>query len=141
MEDMGKTAVQLIRGSKSSRNSAQFGEKILYTPLKLSGRHRGNMEDRFLDDFSGQETAIRCKFLSEHTEELSRSAHYEDERKKRNGTEFAGSIKGEPLQPVLGINSGHVPAAISDRAGLLLEEDQADARRGQQDEGIDPSKA
>ena len=28
--DLGKTAVQLIRGSKSSRNNAQFGEKILY---------------------------------------------------------------------------------------------------------------
>ena len=47
--DLGKTAVQLIRGSKSSRNIAQFGEKILYTPLKLSGHHRGNMEDTFLD--------------------------------------------------------------------------------------------
>ena len=47
--DLGKTAVQLIRGSKSSRNIAQFGEKILYKPLKLSGHHRGNMEDMFLD--------------------------------------------------------------------------------------------
>ena len=47
--DLGKTAVQLIRGSKSSRNIAQFGEKILYKPLKLSGHHRGNMEDTFLD--------------------------------------------------------------------------------------------
>ena len=47
--DLGKTAVQLIRGSMSSRNNAQFGEKILYKPLKLSGHHRGNMEDTFLD--------------------------------------------------------------------------------------------
>ena len=47
--DLGKTAVQLIRGSKSSRNVAQFGEKILYKPLKLSGHHRGNMEDPFWD--------------------------------------------------------------------------------------------
>ena len=47
--DLGKTAVQLIRGSKSSRNNAQFGEKILYQPLKLSGHHRGNMEDTFFD--------------------------------------------------------------------------------------------
>ena len=47
--DMGKTAVQLIRGSKSSRNIAQSGEKILYKPLKLSSHHRGNMEDTFLD--------------------------------------------------------------------------------------------
>ena len=49
MEDLGKTAVQLIRGSKSSRNIAQFGEKILYKPLKLSGHQRGNTEDNFLD--------------------------------------------------------------------------------------------
>ena len=56
--DLGKTAVQLIGGSKSSRNTAQFGEKILYIPLTLSGHHRGNMEDTFLG-VSGHETAIR----------------------------------------------------------------------------------
>ena len=58
--NLGKTALQLIRGSKSSRNIAQFGEKILYKPLKLASHHEGNMEDNFLDDiFSGHETAIR----------------------------------------------------------------------------------
>ena len=36
---------------------------------------------------------------------------------------------------------GHVPAAISDRAGVHLEEDQADARLGQLEEGIDPPEA
>ena len=50
--------------------------------------------------------------------------------------EFARSIKGEPRQAVLGINSDHVPAAFPDRAAVPLEEDQADARLGQQDEGI-----
>ena len=55
--------------------------------------------------------------------------------------EFARSIKGEPRQPVPGINSDHVPAAISDRAGVRLEEDQADARLGQLDEGFDPPEA
>ena len=55
--------------------------------------------------------------------------------------EFARSIKGEPRQPVPGINSDHVPAAISDRAGVHLEKDQADARLGQLDEGIDPPEA
>ena len=38
--------------------------------------------------------------------------------------EFARLIKGEPRQPVPEINSDHVPAAISDRAGMHLEEDQ-----------------
>ena len=46
---LGNRAVQLIHGSESSRNIAQFGGKILYKPLKLSGHHRGNMEDTFLD--------------------------------------------------------------------------------------------
>ena len=54
--------------------------------------------------------------------------------------EFAKTIKGEPRQPVPGINGDHVPAAISDRAGVRLEEDQADARLGQ-DQGIDPPEA
>ena len=55
--------------------------------------------------------------------------------------EFARSIKGEPRQPVPPINRDHVPAEISDRAGVHLEEDQADSRLGQQDEGIDPPEA
>ena len=55
--------------------------------------------------------------------------------------EFARSIKGEPRQPFPAINSDHVPAAISDRAGVHLEEDQADARLGQLDEGIVPPEA
>ena len=37
--------------------------------------------------------------------------------------ELARSIKGEPRQLVSAINIDHVPAAISDRAGVLLEED------------------
>ena len=47
--DLGKRAVQLIRGSKSSRNIAQFGEQILYKSLQLYGYHRGNKEDTILD--------------------------------------------------------------------------------------------
>ena len=59
MGDLGKTAVQLIRGSKSSRNIAQFGEKIMYKPLKLSGsssRKHGIHVLRW--HLSGHETAI-----------------------------------------------------------------------------------
>ena len=55
--------------------------------------------------------------------------------------EVAKSIKGEPRQPVLGITGDHVPAAISDRAGVHLEEDQPDTRLAQQDEFIDPPEA
>ena len=55
--------------------------------------------------------------------------------------EFAQSIKGEPRQAVPGINSDHVPAAVSDRARVRLEEDQPDARLGQQVEGTDPPEA
>ena len=50
-------------------------------------------------------------------------------------------IKGEPRQPVPGINSDHVPASISDRARVGLEEDQPDARLAQQDEFIVPPEA
>ena len=140
--DLGMTAVQLIHGSKSSRNIAQFGDKILYKPLKLSGHHRGNMEDTFLDGiFMGMRLrsdeiligttrgVIKTRTLRRRVEE------------EQWDNEFARSIKGEPRQPVPQINSDHFPAAISDRAGVHLEEDQADARLGQQDEGIDPPEA
>ena len=60
VEVLGMTAVLLIRGSKSRRNTAQFGEKILYKPLKLPSHHRGNMEDNFLDGIlCGHEIALR----------------------------------------------------------------------------------
>ena len=55
--------------------------------------------------------------------------------------EFAKSIKVEPRQPVSGINSDHVLAAISDRAGVGMEEDQPDARLAQQGEFNDPLEA
>ena len=133
---------KLIRGSKSSRNIAQFDEKILYKPLKLSGHHRGNMEDTFLDGiFMGMRLrsdeiligtargVIKTRTLRRRVEE------------EQWDPEFAKSIKGEPRQPVPGINSDHVPAAISDRAGVHLEEDHPDARLAKQDEFIDPLEA
>ena len=142
MGDLGKTAVDLIHGSKSSRNIAQFGEKILYKPLKIPGHHRGNMEDTFLDGiFLGMRLrsdeilvgtlrgVIKTRTLRRRVEE------------EQWDNEFAWSIKGEPRQPVPSINSDHVPAPISDTAGVHLEEDQADACLGQQDEGIDPPEA
>ena len=142
VRDLGKTAVPLIRGSKSSRNIAQFGEKILYKPLKLSGHLRGNMEDTFLDGiFLGMRLrsdeiligttrgAIKTRTLRRRVEE------------EQWDNEFAKSSKGEPRQPVPGINSDQVPAATLDSAGVRLEEGQADARLGQQDEGMDTPEA
>ena len=140
--DLGKTAVQLIRGSKSSRNVAQFGEKILYKPLKLSGHHRGNMEDTFLDVIFQGMTLRSDEILIGTTRGVikTRTLRRRVEEEQWDN-EFARSIKGEPRQPVPEINSDHVPAAISDRGGVRLEEDQADARLGQLDEGIDPPEA
>ena len=138
----GKTAAQLIRGSKSSRNIAQFGEKILYKPLKLSSHHRGNMEDIFLDGiFLGMrlrsdEVLVGTARGVTKTRTLRRRVEEE-----QWDTEFARTIKGESRQPVPGINSDLVPAAISVTAGVPQEVDQADARLGQQDEGIDPQEA
>ena len=118
--DLGKSAVQLTRDSRSSRNIAQFGEKVLSKPLKISSHHRGNMEYTFLDcillgmrlrsddDLVGTgRGAVKARTLRRRVEE------------EQWDNEFARS-----RQPVPGINSDHVPAAISDRAGMHLEEDQ-----------------
>ena len=79
--------------------------------------------------------------IGTHQRSYQGRAHYEDVEEEQWDNEFARSIKGEPRQPVHGINSDHVLATISDRAGVHLEEDQADARLGQQDDGIDPPEA
>ena len=128
--DVVKSAVQLIRGSKSSRNIPQFGEKILYKPLKLSGHHRGNMEDTFLDGiFLGMRLRSDEILVTARGVIKTRTLRRRVEEEQWD-PEFAKSIKGEPRQPVPGINSDHVAA------GVRLEEDQADARLGQQDEGV-----
>ena len=129
--DLGKTEVQLIRGSKSSINIAQFGEKILYKPQKLSGHHRGNMEDTFLNGIFLGMRLRSIKILIGTTWGVikMRTKRRRVEEEQRDN-EFTRSIKGEPWQLVPGINSDHVPAAISDRAGVHLEEDQADAHLG-----------
>ena len=126
VEDLGKTAVQLIRGSKSSRNIAHFGEKISYKPLKLSSHHRGNMEDNFLDGIFLGMRLRSDEFLIGTTRGVikTRTLRRRVEEEQWDN-EFAKSIKGEPRQPVPGINSDHVPVAITDRAGVHLEEDQA----------------
>ena len=140
--DLGKTAVQLIRVSKSSRNIAQFGEKILYKPLKLSGHHRGNMEDTFLDGIFLGMRLRSDEILVGTTRGVSKTRTQRKRVEEEQwDNEFARSIKSEPRRPVPGVNSNHVHAAISDRAGVHLEEDQADARLGQQDQGIDPPGA
>ena len=136
---LGKTAVQLIRGSKSSRNIAQFVEKILYKPLWSSSRKHGGYVLGW--HFSAYDTAIRlnsCRnnqrsYQDAHTTKIVEEEQWDNE--------FARSIRGEPRQPVPGINSDHVPPAISDRAGGPLEEDQPDTRLAQQDEFIDPPEA
>ena len=134
--DLGKTAVHLIRGSKSSRNIAEFGEKILYKPLKLSGHHRGNMEDTFLDGiFLGMRLRSDEILLG-----TARGVIKTRTLRRRVEEEQWDPEAPSPLrQP--GINSDHVPAAIPDKAGVCLEEDQPDARLGQLDEGIDPLEA
>ena len=129
--ELGKAAVQ------SSRNIAQFGEKILYKPLKLSGRHRGNMEDT-LDGMRLRSDEILVGTTRGVIKTRTLRRRVEEEQWDN---EFARSIKGEPRHPVPGIGSDHVPASISDKTGVPLEEDQEDARLGHQDEGIDPPEA
>ena len=140
--DLGKTAVQLIRGSKSSRNIAQFGKNILYEPLKLSGHLRGNMEDTFLERiFLGMRLRSDEILIGTARGVIKTRALQRRVEEEQWDREFAKTIKGEPRQLVLGINSDLFLAAVADRAGVRLEEDQADARLGQQDQGIDPPEA
>ena len=119
--DLGKTAVQLIRGSRSSRNIVQFGEKVLYKPLKLSGHHRGNTEDTLFDGtFLGMRLRSDAILVGTAKGVVKTRTLRRRVEEEQWDNEFARSIKGEARQPVPGINSDHVPAAISDRAGVPL---------------------
>ena len=133
--DLEQTAVQVIRGSKSS--IAQCCENILYRPLELFGHHRGNMEDTFLDDIFLGMRLRSDEILGTARGVIKRTLRRRVEEEQWDN-EFARTIKGEPRQPIPGINSDHVPAAISDRAGVHLEENEADARSGQPKVGVDP---
>ena len=120
--DLGKTAVQLIRGSKVKQKRCAIRREDLVqnaeTVWSPSRKHGGPVLGW---EFSGHETAIR------------RKSYRNDQRSYQDAHT---TIKGEPRQSFPGINSDHVPAAISEKAGVHLGENQADARLGQQDEGI-----
>ena len=120
-----------------------LGKKaVQLKPLKVSGHHRGNMEGTFLDGiFLGMRLrSDEILIVTTRGVIKTRTVRRRVEEEQWD-PEFAKSIKGEPRQLVLGINSDHVPAAISDRAGVRLEEDQPNARLAQQDEFIDPPDA
>ena len=117
---------------------AQFGEKILYEPLKLSGRSSRKHGGHVLGwDLSGHAYCDQMKFLIGTARGVIKTRTRRRVEEEQRDPEFAKSIKGELRHPVPMINSDHVLAAISDTAGVRLEEDQADARLGQQDEVID----
>ena len=108
MGDLGTTAVQLTRDSRSSRNIAQFGETVLYKPLKISSYHRGNMEYTFLDGIllgmrlRSDEILVGTARGAVKARTLRRRVEVE-----QWDNEFARLIEGEPRQSVPGINSDH----------------------------------
>ena len=80
-------------------------------------------------------------FLSEQ-QELSRRAHYEDELRKNNGTmNSPDPSKGNLDSLFLGSTATTFLQQFRTEAEVHLEEDQADARLGQQDQSIDPPGA
>ena len=93
---------------------AQFGEKILYKPLKLYGHHRGNVEDTFLDGiFLGMRLRSDEILIGTTRGVIKTRTVRRRVMKKNTGTLSSPCpIEGEPRQPVPGINSDHVPAAI-----------------------------
>ena len=135
--DLGKTAVQLIRKQKHCAIRREDLVQTAETFWSPSRKHGGHVLGWHL---SGHETAIRRNSYR-NDQRSYQDAHTSETSGRTMDNEFAKSIKGEPQQPVPGMNSDHVPAAISDRAGVHLEEDQTDARLGQQGEGIDPPEA
>ena len=95
------------------------------------------MEDTFLDDIFLGMRLRSDEILGTARGVIKRTLRRRVEEEQWDN-EFARTIKGEPRQPIPGINSDHVPAAISDRAGVHLEENEADARSGQPKVGVDP---
>ena len=132
----GRTAIQIIRGSTSSRGIAQFGEKILYMPLKLSTNQRGNMEDNYLDGiFLGMR--LRSDEIIVGTTKgviKARSIRRLVEEEQWD-KEFARAILGSPKQPVPGVNSDHLPSVINERHRQV--EDHCDGEAQQPDESAD----
>ena len=117
----GRTPVQEIRGSKSIRPIAKFGEKILYMPMKLTTRPVTKLEDRYKDRvFLGMrlrsdeivvgtsEGVIKARSIRRRTVDEQWSA------------ETVGEIKGTLSMPIPGINSGKIPT----RAGRDKDDDE-----------------
>ena len=141
--DLGKTAVQLIRGSRVKQKHCTIRQEDLVQTVETiwptsrkHGRHVLGLHFFWACDCD------QMNFLSEQPEELSRRAHCEGELRKNNGTMnspgqskenhhnlFLGSTATTFLQQSL-IEQEYTWKKIRQMIGL-----------GQLDEGVDPPEA
>ena len=109
----GRTAVQEIRGSKSARAIAHFGEKVMYMPAQTASGKLGKLDPRYYDGiFLGMR--LRSDEIIIGTENgvvKARSVRrYPDGQQWDK--ELARRIRGTPRQPVPGVESDKVPATL-----------------------------
>ena len=127
----GRTAVEEIRGKKSARSFAQFGEQIMYMPAQTAAGKLDKLDDRYRDGiFLGMR--LRSDEILVGTAEgvvKARSVCRHPEGKQWD-KDFAASVKGIPRQPVPGFDSDHVPATLGRRRdleeGLVPQEAEID---------------
>lgn len=129
----GRTAIQEIRGTKSYRSIAKFGEKIFYMPLKLANRLPGKMDDRVQEGIflgmrlKSDEIIVGTAKGAVKARTIKRLP--EDQQWNRD---FARKMQGTPQRPDPAVKSDRLTSVISEhieRADEGLEE----AERGQQD--------
>ena len=136
----GRTAVQEVRGSKSARAIAEFGEKIMYMPGQTTSGKLGKLDDRYRDGiFLGMR--LRSDEILVGTKDgvvKARSVcRHADQSQWDN--EMAKQFRGTPRQPVPGIESDHVPATLgrkkvedADTGEAIVEEDPEE-EKGEQE--------
>ena len=108
----GHTPYKMITGKETKRPIAEFGERVLYMPLKSSAAVEGKMEERY---HQGIWLGLRQKsdealIGTENGVIKVRSVRRVVEEKRWEAKLFMG-LKGTPQQPIPGRIDDHVPTA------------------------------
>lgn len=114
VDHTGKTAVQIIRGSRAHRTIAQFGERVIYQRAKVSSHPRSNMEENFEEGiFLGMRLRSDEVVIGTTGGVIKARSVRRKPEAERWDKEMCKAMRGTPRSPVPGRPGDHIPTTIT----------------------------
>ena len=117
MNEAGRTAIQEIRGSRSSRPIAKFGEKIFCMPLKISTKPVPKMQERFHEGiFLGMRMRLDEIIVGTADGVIKARTIRRRPKGEQWSAEELKNMKGTPSMPVPGVQSDNITSRVGREA-------------------------